>query len=274
MPAKQKRRTAGDWTRVVAQMSKNRYDLGIEALLRVFRFMRTDQLHRALFAGTTMEACRKTLRRLEKMGVVGCVRPRTFRRKGQHEGHWAYWYLTPKYVKEVLGRRADFSETAHLAHWEGMADLYLGLLEIGLSVQEYRTQVQVSAYDGFVADLMIRTAPPGSWTIYGEVDMSTEPLSVIDRKLAKYDQLMRWAQERPALDNCFLVFLVKTAERATSIVELMRRKYKRVPSRICFVVLRGGRLVRLVPEDQWSLDFAPLMQLQTQRLTQPLRTRG
>lgn len=255
-------------------MSKNRYDLGIEALLRVFRFMRTDQLHRALFAGTTMEACRKTLRRLEKMGVVGCVRPRTFRRKGQHEGHWAYWYLTPKYVKEVLGRRADFSETAHLAHWEGVADLYLGLLEIGLNVEEYGTQVQVSACDPFVADLMIRTAPPGSWTIYGEVDMSTEPLSVIDHKLAKYDQLMRWAQERPALDNCFLVLLVKTAERATSIVELMRRKYKRVPSRICFVVLRGGRLVRLVPDDQWSLDFAPLMQLQTQRLTQPLRTRG
>ena len=113
---------------------------------------------------------------------------------------------------------------------------------------EYRTQVQVGGYEGFTADLMVRTASPDPWTIYGEVDMSTEPLSVIERKPAKYDQLMRWAEERPVLDKHFLVVLVKTAERAASVVQLMRKKYKGVPSRICFVLLRNGRLVRLLPE--------------------------
>ena len=66
MPAKQKRGTAQDWTRVVAQMSKNQYDLGIEAFLRVFRFMRTDQLHRALFAGDAWTSRRRRISRTGK----------------------------------------------------------------------------------------------------------------------------------------------------------------------------------------------------------------
>jgi hypothetical protein len=254
-------------------MAKNSRDRDIVALLGELKFMRTDQIHRALFTGRTMEDCRKTLRRLEKAGVIGHVRPRTFRRKGEHEGHWAYWHLSPEYAK-VLGQRMEVSEAAHLEHWEQVANLYLALREVpGLVLEDFKTQVYLA--DDLIADAVVRATVCGdTWVVYSEVDRGTESLFQLGRKLARYSAVMGWGRDARAVDGRCLLVLVKGPGRAASIARLVRTRHKRVPDSLAFVVLRDGRLVRLLDQDQDPWGLPPLRQLPTQLLTQPLGGRG
>jgi hypothetical protein len=265
-----KRGNRDAWAEVLAQMSVSRSGGEVVELLREFKFMRTDQIHRAVFSGTSLENCRKVLRRLERMGVVGHVRPRRFRRKGEREGHWAYWHLSSRYCREVLGKPVEISEAAHIDHWRQLVDVFLCLREIPrVVVEEYRVQVEVQG--GLVADGVFRLSLPDGkgWLVYVEVDRGTESLAVVDRKLVSYSGILGWGSESGGLGNRCLLVVVKSAERAESIAGLLRRRHKRVPGSVAFGVLRNGDLVRLVVPDQAPWEPEPLALLKAELLGQP-----